>query len=53
MNLIAWRNLVGVTHTEEEAKAMAAEYEYPDGPNEDGDMFTRAGKVNNKSVQKE
>ncbi|KAG5520081.1 hypothetical protein PMAC_001157 [Pneumocystis sp. 'macacae'] len=34
LNLVAWRNLVGVTHTLDEAKAMAEEYEYEDGPDE-------------------
>jgi ubiquinol-cytochrome c reductase cytochrome c1 subunit len=46
MNLVAFRNLVGVTHTEAEAKALAAEYEYVDGPNDKGEMFTRPGAVN-------
>jgi ubiquinol-cytochrome c reductase cytochrome c1 subunit len=45
MNYVAFRNLVGVTHTEEEAKTFAAEYEYVDGPNASGEMFTRPGKV--------
>jgi len=45
MNLIHWRNLVGVTHTEAEAKAMAAEYEYQDGPNDQGEMFMRPGRL--------
>lgn len=42
---IAWRNLIGVTHTEEEAKAMAEEVLYKDGPNEQGNMFDRPGKL--------
>ncbi|KAI3625201.1 hypothetical protein CBS9595_000562 [Malassezia furfur] len=42
---IAWRNLVGVSHTVDEAKAMASEVEYTDGPNDDGDMFQRPGKL--------
>jgi ubiquinol-cytochrome c reductase cytochrome c1 subunit len=45
MDMIYWRNLVGVTHTEAEAKAMAAEYEYKDGPDENGEYFMRPGKV--------
>ncbi len=45
MNLVAFRNLVGVTHTEAEAKELAAEYEYVDGPNDKGEMFTRPGAV--------
>lgn len=42
---IAWRNLVGVSHTVDEVKAMAAECEYEDGPNDKGEMFQRPGKV--------
>ncbi|TPX30556.1 hypothetical protein SmJEL517_g05896 [Synchytrium microbalum] len=41
---VAWRNLIGVTHTEAEIKAMSAEYEYADGPNDAGEMFMRPGK---------
>ncbi|KAJ3227963.1 cytochrome c1 [Clydaea vesicula] len=44
MNLVAFRNLIGVTHTEAEVKALAGEYEYQDGPNDEGEMFTRPGK---------
>lgn len=42
---IAWRNLVGVSHTVDEAKAMAADVEYQDGPNDEGEMFQRPGKL--------
>ncbi|WFC99306.1 cytochrome c1 [Malassezia yamatoensis] len=42
---IAWRNLVGVSHTVDEVKEMAGEVEYTDGPNDDGDMFQRPGKL--------
>lgn len=44
LNFIAWRNLVETLYTEEEVVAMAAEAEVEDGPNEDGEMFTRPGK---------
>ncbi len=36
---------MGVSHTEQEAKDMAAEYEYKDGPDETGEYFMRPGKV--------
>ena len=39
---IAYRNLVGVCYTEEEAKAMAADKEYPDGPDDTGDSLLDA-----------
>ncbi|KAF9155302.1 cytochrome c1 [Actinomortierella ambigua] len=45
LDRIAWRNLVGVSHTENEVKAMAEENEYTDGPNDVGDMFQRPGKL--------
>ncbi|KAJ1652979.1 cytochrome c1 [Dispira simplex] len=45
LDRIAFRNLVGVSHTAEEAKVLAEEFEYPDGPNDEGEMFTRPGKL--------
>lgn len=45
MDYVAYRHLVGVCYTEEEAKALAEEVEVQDGPNEDGEMFTRPGKL--------
>ncbi|KAI8834040.1 cytochrome C1 family-domain-containing protein [Chytriomyces cf. hyalinus JEL632] len=48
MSLISWRNLVGVSHTEAEVKEMAAEYEYEDGPNDQGEMFKRPGKLSDR-----
>ncbi|KAF8603770.1 hypothetical protein BDV93DRAFT_492889 [Ceratobasidium sp. AG-I] len=45
LDRIAWRNLVGVSHTADEAKAMAEEVEYEDGPNDQGENFQRPGKL--------
>jgi len=45
LNFIAYRNLVGVCHTEEEAKTEAEEVMVTDGPNEVGEMFQRPGKL--------
>ncbi len=45
LDRIAWRNLVGSSHTVDEAKAMAEEVEYTDGPNDEGEMFQRPGKL--------
>ncbi|KAM6278353.1 LOW QUALITY PROTEIN: cytochrome c1, heme protein, mitochondrial [Spheniscus humboldti] len=65
MEYLAFRNLIGVTHTEAEAKALAecppvprrpgsglfppppapAQVEVVDGPDENGEMFTRPGKI--------
>jgi len=33
---VAYRNLIGVCYTEDEAKEMAADKEYPDGPDDTG-----------------
>lgn len=41
----AYRHLVGATHTEEQAKAIARSVEVKDGPNEEGEMFERPGKL--------
>lgn len=45
MNMVCFRNLVGHTHTEEQAKALAMSYEIEDGPNDEGEMFERPGKL--------
>jgi len=44
LRAIAYRNLVGVCYSEDEVKAMAEDIEVEDGPNDEGEMFTRAGK---------
>ncbi|GAA5820837.1 hypothetical protein JCM10212_006342 [Sporobolomyces blumeae] len=45
LDRIAWRNLVGVSHTVDEVKTMAEEVEYEDGPDAEGSMFQRPGKL--------
>jgi hypothetical protein len=45
LRAIAYRNLVGVCYSEEEAKAMAEDIEFADGPNDEGEMFERPGKL--------
>jgi len=45
MRYLAYRNLVGVSHTETEAKAEAEESQALDGPDESGEMFMRPGKL--------
>lgn len=45
LDRVAWRNLVGVSHNVTEAKLMAEEIEYEDGPDANGDMFQRSGKL--------
>jgi ubiquinol-cytochrome c reductase cytochrome c1 subunit len=48
LKLIHYRNLVGVTHTREQATALAKSYEYEDGPNDEGEMFQRKGKLTDR-----
>mmetsp|Transcript_7806 Transcript_7806/g.13806 ORF Transcript_7806/g.13806 Transcript_7806/m.13806 type:complete len:280 (+) Transcript_7806:124-963(+) len=45
MERIAYRNLVDVCYTEAEVKAIAEETDVEDGPNDQGEMFTRPGKL--------
>lgn len=45
MNLVTWRSLVGVSHTASEVRDMAAEFEYDDEPDDDGNPRKRPGKL--------
>ena len=45
LRYMAYRNLVGVSHTELEAKTEAEESQVQDGPDESGEMFMRPGKL--------
>uniref|UniRef100_A0A7S1TQH4 Cytochrome c domain-containing protein n=1 Tax=Phaeomonas parva TaxID=124430 RepID=A0A7S1TQH4_9STRA len=42
---IAFRNLVNVIFSEKQAKKLAESYEIEDGPNDEGEMFERPGKL--------
>jgi len=48
LDRISFRNLVGVAFTEEEAKALAAGIEVQDGPDDQGEMFMRPGKLTDR-----
>jgi ubiquinol-cytochrome c reductase cytochrome c1 subunit len=48
LNYLSYRHLVNVAFTEEEVKAMAAEVEVEDGPNDDGEMYMRPGKITDR-----
>ena len=53
MKYLSYRNLSekgGPEFTVEQAKAIAASFEVKDGPNADGDMFTRPGRLSDKFV---
>ena len=50
---LSYRNLLekgGPEFSLEEAKAIAAQFEITDGPNEDGEMFIRPGRLSDKFV---
>ena len=48
LGLVAFRTLKDLGFSEEEVKALAAESEYVDGPDDAGDMFDRPGKPSDK-----
>ena len=53
MKYVSYRNLAekgGPEFTEEQAKSIAASFEVTDGPNADGEMFIRPGKLSDKFV---
>jgi len=45
---IAYRSFVGVTHTTNEMKELAADVDVIDGPDDEGEMFDRPGKLSDK-----
>jgi ubiquinol-cytochrome c reductase cytochrome c1 subunit len=44
LKYVAFRNLEDLGYSEDQVKAFSAEYEVQDGPNSEGEMFTRKGK---------
>ncbi|MFC1672568.1 cytochrome c1 [Pseudomonadota bacterium] len=50
MDLVAYRNLVEIGMDEQFVKDLAAEYEVADGPNDEGDMFTRPARLSDRVV---
>ena len=53
MKYLSYRNLSekgGPEFSVAQAKAIAASFEVTDGPNSDGEMFTRPGKLSDKFV---
>ena len=53
MSYLSYRNLAekgGPECSVEQAKAIAANFEVTDGPNDDGEMFTRPGRPSDKFV---
>ena len=53
MKYLSYRNLVeagGPEFSEEQAKVIASQYEVTDGPNNDGEMFTRPARLSDNFV---
>ena len=53
LKYVSYRNLSepgGPEFTNDEAKAIAASFEITDGPNSDGEMFTRPGRLSDKLI---
>lgn len=48
LQFIAFRNLEGIGLSADQIQAIAAEYEVEDGPNDDGDMFTRTARPSDR-----
>ena len=48
MRLVSFRNLQEIGFSEAETKAIAAEYQYIDGPDDMGDMFERPGRTSDR-----
>ncbi|MFC3229609.1 cytochrome c1 [Marinibaculum pumilum] len=51
LNYVAYRNLADLGFTEAEVKAIAAEYNVQDGPNDDGDMYDRPAQPSDRFVK--
>lgn len=45
LDRVAWRTMVGVSHTNSEVKEMAEEFEYDDEPDDNGNPKKRIGKL--------
>ena len=50
LNRIAFRNLIDLGFSDAEAKAIAASYEVEDGPDAEGEMFFRPGRLADRFV---
>ncbi len=45
LSRVAWRTMVGVSHSNSEVREFAAEYEYDDEPDDEGNPRKRPGKL--------
>ncbi len=51
IRLVAYRNLAALGYSEKDIKAIAAEYEVTDGPNDEGEMYQRKAKPSDRFVR--
>ena len=51
LKLVAYRNLSGIGLSEDQIKAIAAEVEVTDGPNDEGKMFQRPARPSDRFVK--
>ena len=51
LEYVAYRNLTEIGYDETQIKAIASQYEVEDGPNSDGEMFTRAARPSDYFVK--
>jgi ubiquinol-cytochrome c reductase cytochrome c1 subunit len=50
LRFVSYRNLAGIGLTNDQIKAIAAEFEVTDGPNDEGEMYTRPAKPSDRFV---
>jgi ubiquinol-cytochrome c reductase cytochrome c1 subunit len=50
LSLVAYRNLSAIGISDDQIKAIAAQYNVQDGPNDEGEMFERPAKPSDKFV---
>ena len=50
MRLLYYRDLIDIGFNEEEVKVIASDYTVVDGPNDEGEMFTRPARLSDKFV---
>ena len=49
-DMLAYRNLVDIGWSEDEAKELAGNYEVEDGPDDEGEMFMRSARLSDRFV---
>ena len=50
MRLLSYRNLSALGYNQDELKALASQFDVSDGPNDEGEFFTRPGRPSDKFI---